>query len=821
MPTGSPYPDLDALLRGAKASLARADALQASIDADAQAMGRDQPVPDSGPAFAADLMAGITHHPLDTLAGFFQGAAKPAARVAIRLGENALGLGRVAIDPMGVARDTANTISTRIALGQRPTLSEGVKTLTGVDPSSDYPEMAADALTALLFARGIGAKGPEVGFERPPTGAVEPRIGPSEFAVTDAGKVNVGGRVPQREGPIPVAARPKGAPAPELYAPNVSGYVPPAPAPIAEPVPPAPAPEPSVHPDLARWLARYGDAAPPDVAAVELPPVPTVRERLAQVPEPPVADIPDGDRYVLRAPKSLSDLFPDRAPTYEPPAGAPAPPTVEPAPRPKLAADEVAQMLRGRQRFSEQFPDAALKPGAQDELDRLGVEYNRTQRELKRLLGLSDADPAEVRRMQQGARELGARLRTGAKGAAHPPASKVFADVSSGRAAQFHDVPDGVYNTLRDKFGGTAEPSGPGPSTGTNIAGDDVAPTVAPDDLHRFLNERGAADLGLLAKWLGLPVGGAVAGSLLDDQHPGEGAIAGATVGGAAALAPTLLRGLMKPGAFQAHQTGSLLFSPATIAKIATSNTSGALLKAAERAMEQRSLAPVGRVARELADVPQLWSDAKEAFQHPDTHSGRFDQPQGRGLFGVATRAVGAADAPFRKAMERAGMSTEDALTVTQQREPITETGKAFVRLQRSTPVTRGLIPFMKSMVNAGETGLVEPAQSARKLMAGRGTGGDLAKVGMATGAAGAGMVGDEALKDAPPWLQGLIMAMAGPYATSMALGRGLAKGDPFTALQNALPLGQGIGLSPKAWIARFVPRIFWDHKDTHTQRSR
>lgn len=1179
MPSGQPqYPDIDALLRGAKRSLASADALQAEIDADARSML----MPRGDRGFLTDLASGLTEHPRETVSGFLAGAKDPAKRVGARLAENAAGIGQSVLDPVGTARDMGASIGQRVAFGQTPTLSEGVQFVTGIDPSSDYPEMAADFLAATLFARGMGMKGPELGRAPSPRFAVEPKLGPSEFAQDRFGKTRVSGRVPQSEGPIPVSSVPNGtaaerfapnrsagnftgdpnaaampfqmgvdryapnrsplsdllnpehaadslstgvdpympntgaaslrpdfyagadpippvvdryapnrgaasfrpdfyaaadpfsAPVVERYAPNVSTY---APEPVAAPVEaPAPSPEPSLYPGLSEWLAKHADAAPPEPVAE---PVPTVRDLLARAPEPDALPEPiDTPRHQLGAAKSLSDIFPETVP--EP--VAPEPVTHD-VPRPKLAANEVSRMLEGRQRFSEANPDVELAPGQLDELDRLGVEYGRTQSELKRLLGIPNADPAEVGRMRQGARELGSRLSRFAKNAASPttvgataalpvaaaipddpnsewdnyaraglmgagllgmaaggrrmlperfyhgspwmervvsegfnpsksnardqigswlhlsarpetasnytnlrgyhggvpnapattpgviparvlveklldlrnpspeataqladvlegnytsrmrpaapdappvtrreafssaaqtlrdntaiyeqpeirhsrldtpewdtsvdavnamerayetlweiagqaspeelsrsgldairygreegniavkspdqilgaytneplgpsaappapapagkPASKIFADVSSGRAKQFHDVPDGIYTALRDKLGIKAAP-GAEPSVRAAPVAADVPPPVA-EDMHRFMSERGAVDAGLLAKWLGLPLGGAVAGSLLGDDA-GEGALTGAALGGAAALAPTALRGLAKPGAINAHQTGSLLFSPVTLAKIATSNTSGALLKAAERGIEQRSFSPVSRMARELVDVPQLAADAREAWRNPDTHN-RMDLPDGeqsRGMFGAATRAVGSLDAPFRKAMERAGMPTEDALTVTQQREPVTKFGKDALNLQRGSGLGRFLFPFMKSPVNAFETGLVEPIQSAGRLLRREGTRGDAAKVAMAAGAAGVGALADDALSEAPPWLQGLLMAMAGPYAVSAGIGRGLAKADP-AAIQRAIPLGQGVNPSAKGLLARIVPRIFWDYGD-------
>lgn len=92
---------------------------------------------------------------------------------------------------------------------------------------------------------------------------------------------------------------------------------------------------------------------------------------------------------------------------------------VQAPPKPRLAAGEVAGMLRGREKFAgtvgPQGVEGLTGTGTLDELDRMGVEYNRAQSALKKLLGMPDADPQEVGRMQQGARELGSRLRRYAK----------------------------------------------------------------------------------------------------------------------------------------------------------------------------------------------------------------------------------------------------------------------------------------------------------------------------------------------------------------------------------------------------------------------
>jgi hypothetical protein len=89
-------------------------------------------------------------------------------------------------------------------------------------------------------------------------------------------------------------------------------------------------------------------------------------------------------------------------------------------PKPRLTATETGGILAGRQKLADKagvpYGDPTVPPGRFDDLDRAGVEYQRTQAALRDLKANPNADPAEVARMQQAARELGARLQRGARG---------------------------------------------------------------------------------------------------------------------------------------------------------------------------------------------------------------------------------------------------------------------------------------------------------------------------------------------------------------------------------------------------------------------
>lgn len=176
-------------------------------------------------------------------------------------------------------------------------------------------------------------------------------------------------------------------------------------------------------PQLAGGLAAGVHAIPERVP----PPRPRIVTEPTLAPHPappaepiPVSTLPEGagartiladtlDYTPLKKVLGMEEAVP-------PPVESPA------APKPKITAEEFAGILRGREKFAAQNPDAALPPGARDELDRLGLEYGRTQGEYKRLKALlegggtlSEQEAADYPRYSHAARELGARVRKGAK----------------------------------------------------------------------------------------------------------------------------------------------------------------------------------------------------------------------------------------------------------------------------------------------------------------------------------------------------------------------------------------------------------------------
>lgn len=78
-------------------------------------------------------------------------------------------------------------------------------------------------------------------------------------------------------------------------------------------------------------------------------------------------------------------------------------------PKMRVSAPEVRAVSDARTSLREKA-GGPLPKGMQSQIDRLRVEYNRTQMEAKRLRATKGADPREAQRFEQASRELGSRL---------------------------------------------------------------------------------------------------------------------------------------------------------------------------------------------------------------------------------------------------------------------------------------------------------------------------------------------------------------------------------------------------------------------------
>lgn len=195
----------------------------------------------------------------------------------------------------------------------------------------------------------------------------------------------------------------------------------------ADPIepPPPPPPGPTRHPnDL--WDTPGYQNAPDPVPSPDLAPSPVTAKFLGHQDDfeggsIPLYNIEGGLNHgstVSATSLTEQGIAIPETPPFVPRRGTNVP---EVGTKPRLTVEDTLGMFKGREKFDAANPDVTTASGVRDSLDRSGVEYGRTQRELKRLLKMEDADPRDLAQHQQGARELGSRLRAEGKAAIAPP----------------------------------------------------------------------------------------------------------------------------------------------------------------------------------------------------------------------------------------------------------------------------------------------------------------------------------------------------------------------------------------------------------------
>lgn len=320
--------------------------------------------------------------------------------------------------------------------------------------------------------------------------------------------------------------------------------------------------------------------------------------------------------------------------------------------------------------------------------------------------------------------------------------------------------------------------------------------------------EAGSASNELLAR-LGITAASAAGGSLLDREHPGRGALAGAAVG---AGVPTLVR---NPELLEKLRYFSMLSGPATQAKNVLGNVGAVSAHAAESALEGNT-GRAGRVLKELFS-PATVDAARASFTSPahELEAGRWGSTTGP--LGVPGRAMGAVDAGTKDALRRAGLSPEEAAVATFTAEPRSEFGQGVTSFHgRGGTFGRLALPFARTATNILERGVerlpgVGALPDVRKM-----TGASVkqAAIRQALGAL-AGLVGYETGAE-DPYLAALAGPYALPYGVGAAVGK-LAHGKRSTPLQktkaalgsvsNAIPLPTDtLVTSPGQIPAQFVP---------------
>jgi hypothetical protein len=498
--------------------------------------------------------------------------------------------------------------------------------------------------------------------------------------------------------------------------------------------------------------------------------------------------------------------------------------------KPRLSAPETGAMFKGRQKLAGAVPEGvSLPPGASDELDRMGVEYGRTQSSLKRLLGMPDADPAEIAQTKQAARELGQRLRARKNELTAPtgrtvneppsmandgPLAEGFTD-TEGLAAHLAGrkdrwtlpddatpVSDRHFDRVAGNTSGRVERrygkvAGTGPTPGRR-AGDIKA---APETRQNITSEMDALDAATPGPrpvpklWDGDETsmgsgGGNLLGKLLKEPADALSAGAGAGAGyvfsdegdegrdmlAGAALGLGGRKAYQNPAGLERWTTASMLSSPLTLAKIVLGNTGGSMIRAGQKAIEDGDPSIIGRTAKEMFSGKTV-DAVKDAFT-----SGRLpDRLDGTGYatsgpLSVPGRAIGALDTGFKDAMGRAGFGADEAADVALTSEPKNGVLHDFLNFQRKHAAARIPFPFAKTQAGMIEQGFVEPTKSLGRLLKGesggfgRGEGGrkDLVKAGTAA-ALGAG--GYAAADELPTWAEPFAVAAAGPFAAPAAVG--------------------------------------------------
>jgi hypothetical protein len=267
------------------------------------------------------------------------------------------------------------------------------------------------------------------------------------------------------------------------------------------------------------------------------------------------------------------------------------------------------------------------------------------------------------------------------------------------------------------------------------------------DYLRRINDPRGFIDPKLAIK-MGLPIGGAaVGGAMANDGAEGPGAILGALLGLAAANPSATMRGVES-----LRMTGML--SGAALPKSVAGNV-GAVLTAAA---EQGSTAPI----REALRVPTNLRNAARGWQGGSNPAGIT----GMSRINIPGRAMGALDEMTTQALQRAGLSLEDA-----QRLLLTRPNPLGAKAAEAmnTPIGRMVFPFQRTPFNAGLEGLRE----MNALLPGSGA--SATRRGLTAGAMGAGAVAGSETDH--PLVLAILAALMGPRAAPFALGVGATGG--------------------------------------------
>ncbi|MES2958116.1 MAG: hypothetical protein V4792_08005 [Pseudomonadota bacterium] len=295
---------------------------------------------------------------------------------------------------------------------------------------------------------------------------------------------------------------------------------------------------------------------------------------------------------------------------------------------------------------------------------------------------------------------------------------------------------------------------------------------AADDSLNyqrRIMDERGAVDPKLAVK-IGLPVGGAALGAATADENPLAGGILGALAGlGTAnpAQAGKAIQSLRVTG----------MLSGTALPKSIAGNTGAMLTAAAERG----SMAPI----KEALRLPTNARNAVQAFRSGANPS----HTSGMGKINLPGRLIGALDEASTQALQRAGLSLDEAQRLLLTRpNPL---GHGRFQKQLESPLGRFIMPFQRTPFNFG----IEGMTSLNDLLPGSTA--PLRNKALTVGAIGGGAAAGTQTDN--PLALAILAAFAGPRGLPLALGAGTTAGPQVLKRM-------GVGFPEGSWQDLYDP---------------
>lgn len=485
-----------------------------------------------------------------------------------------------------------------------------------------------------------------------------------------------------------------------------------------------------------------------------------------------------------------------------------------------LTPQEEANMLEGQERLAKHVPKAT--PAIREELDRMGVEYRRTQDAYVKMREMmaGPVHPDEIAKMDNAARELAARLWKGvqvAKGGGVATGAQLHGAINEALAKAMKDS-GFAMNELMQRIAGAGIGAAGGAALGDT-----------PEQRATFALAGGALGAGapsILSKFGKNPVQAledVTYFSLLSDPNVMGKAGLGA-IGGAVTKAMEMITGGVAAADPQMVQNGGAIIR-ALLAEgknVGLDALKGGPLAAAPRSVYFRVM-------------------KNPALANAMTHGVPGRVPTG--AMGGIGRVMSAGDTAAIMAMRAGGVSAEEAARYTLAGVPTSTAGQEAVALSHGripdsmrrllpkrplnatergefSPVLRGIMtqisPFARTGVQMVERGLLERTPGIAQAVSLSPT----ARAALSPGAsvsdliarqlvgAGAMYGGYKSEGKVAPQLIPLLAAIAGPNAVPFVIGHELGRANrgglpDETAITNALETISPVSRSPFAFATQ------------------